>query len=151
MNNIVFSDNHMQTLPISRASLLCLQCRDNIWRMQNIITDPFLFFCIVWGSNCLICMRSKLVNRLVPNLSVIPVILSPETPKYNTRQVFNLPHFRARADLFNNSFLPSTVRLWNELPWDIRNSASLPIFKSKLLKLSHRCNKLSDLYNFANR
>ena len=49
----------------------------------------------------------KIVNKLVPNSlqSVIPIILNPETPNYNTRHVFDLPHFRARTDLFNNSSL----------------------------------------------
>ena len=103
--------------------------------------------------NAKLIMMYKIVNKLVPNYlqSVIPNIANPETSTYNTRQRFDLPHFRARTDLFNNSFFPSTVRLWNELPLSIRNSPSLSISKSKITKYPSRPNPLSVLYNFGNR
>ena len=39
---------------------------------------------------------------------------------------------RCKTSLFKNYFLPSTIRHWNGLDIDVRNSNSLNIFKSKL-------------------
>jgi hypothetical protein len=42
-----------------------------------------------------------------------------------------------------NSFLPSTIRLWNDLPLYIRNTPSLSLFRNALKKLySLQPNKL---------
>ena len=54
-------------------------------------------------------------------------------------------------ELFNNSFLPSTIRLWNKLPSDIRQSSSLSIFKSKLLTHYGHPRVCPDWYNFGDR
>lgn len=53
--------------------------------------------------------------------------------QYRTRNAGNLPNLPARTNFYYNSFLPSTVRLWNELPIHIRNS-SLYSFKMFLKK-----------------
>ena len=39
---------------------------------------------------------------------------------------------QARVDVFVNSFLPSTIRLWNSLPADIVTSSTIDDFKNKL-------------------
>ena len=98
-------------------------------------------------------MMYKIENDLVPNTlrSAIPGIDNPATPIHDTRQGSGLSHFRARTDLFNNSFFPSTVRLWNELPKDIKNSESLSVFKSKLGNLFIQTPIPSQLYNHGNR
>ena len=46
----------------------------------------------------------KLANKLAPDnlCSVIPTV--PNTSTYTTRQHLNLPHFRARTELFDKSF-----------------------------------------------
>ena len=48
------------------------------------------------------------------------------------RSAYNLRPIRCRTQRFENSFLPDAIKLWNNLPTDIRNSLSLQIFKSKL-------------------
>ena len=76
---------------------------------------------------------------------------SPDTGNYTTRQQFDLPHFRARTDLFDKSYFPSTVRLWNQLPLEIRNSDSIQKFKSNITQPVARPIKFDELYNFGNR
>ena len=93
----------------------------------------------------------KIQNNLVLN-TLRSIISSEQVPfDCDTRQRFDLPHFRARTELFNNSFCPSTVRLWNELPLDTRNSESPAIFKSKLYKRFPQSRVNAKLYNFGNR
>ena len=57
----------------------------------------------------------------------------PDT-MYVTHQSFNLSHFGAHTELFDKSFVPSTVRLWNKLSLDIWHSPSLHAFKAKLVQ-----------------
>ena len=93
----------------------------------------------------------KIQNNLVPN-TFQSIVTSEQVPHdCNTRRRYDLPHFRARTDLFINSFFPSTVRLWNELPFEIRNSESLAIFKSKLYKRFPQPRVNAKLYNSGNR
>ena len=65
--------------------------------------------------------------------SLVPTPVSNES-RYSLRNADNLkihvPH--ARTTLFANSFLPSTVREWNLLPFDLRNTDSLSSFKCSL-------------------
>ena len=95
----------------------------------------------------------KIVNNLVPNTlqSIIHGNTNSEIPTYNTRQSSDLPRFRTRTDLFSKSFFPSTVRLWNALPLEIRNSPSLAQFKSKLQNIPSRPVIFPQLYNFGSR
>ena len=75
----------------------------------------------------------KIINNLTPTYLRD---LLPETPplamNHNTRHRPDIYPFRARTSLFEKSFFPSTVRLWNQLPHEIRNAVSLSQFKSKL-------------------
>ena len=94
----------------------------------------------------------KMVNKLVPEpLYSIITNSTTDTQTYITRQQFDLPHFRARTELYDKSFFPSTVRLWNQLPLDTRNSSSIQIFKSKIAKQVIRPTKFPELYNLGNR
>ena len=43
--------------------------------------------------------------------------------------------YRCRTVLFQNTFFPNSVRQWNQLQPDIRNSASHSIFRNALFKL----------------
>ena len=94
----------------------------------------------------------KIVNNLVPE-PLCSIITSPptDTQRYRTRQQFDIPHFRARTELFDKSFFPSTIRLWNQLPLDIRNSASLLTFKSKIAKKIIQPTKFPELFNLGDR
>ncbi|CAC5415948.1 unnamed protein product [Mytilus coruscus] len=64
--------------------------------------------------------------------NLVPTNFGQSHP-YGTRNAGNVPHMPARTTYYHNSFLPSTVRLWNEIPINIRNS-SLYIFKKYLKK-----------------
>ena len=95
----------------------------------------------------------KIVNNRAPKYlrSPIPDAPAPDTFTRDTRQQFNLPRFRSRTVLFDKSFFPSTVRSWNELPIDVRNSESVSVFKSKISKTVIRPIKFPELYNFGKR
>ena len=51
---------------------------------------------------------------------------------YPLRNSSNLHTLHAKTQLYFNSFLPSVIRDWNELPEEIRFSSSLGAFKYKL-------------------
>ena len=95
----------------------------------------------------------KLVHKLAPDpvCSILSTASFAGTHTYATRQQFDLPHFRARTDLFDKSFYPSTIRLWNQLPLEIRNSDSIRKFKSSIAQPVIRAIKFDELYNFGNR
>ena len=96
----------------------------------------------------------KIVHNLVPNY-LRNIFLHFPTPdktfNYFTRRRSDLPHFRARTDLFNKSFFPSATRLWNLLPLATRNSPSLSQFKSKLEHQTVRPVKHPSLYYVGKR
>ena len=51
---------------------------------------------------------------------------------YNTRNASALPVVRTRTSLYYNSFIPSSVRLWNLQPDNIRESPSIQALKYSL-------------------
>ena len=51
---------------------------------------------------------------------------------YNTRNASALPVVRTRTSLYYNSFIPSSVRLWNPQPDNIRLSSSIQALKYSL-------------------
>ena len=53
---------------------------------------------------------------------------------YSLRNVENIPLKHARTQLYSESFLPSAIRDWNNLPLESRNSTTLESFKSSLNK-----------------
>ena len=65
-----------------------------------------------------------------------------ERNRYNVRSGANLSLFRSRTNLFDSSFFPSVVRLWNNLPLDTRNAEDLSSFKIKLNQGVNCVNKL---------
>ena len=71
--------------------------------------------------------------------NLIPSFLSSLVPQpvqaassYNLRNSNDIQNIPARSNYYHNSFLPSTVRKWNSLPLDTRNSDSINSFKQKL-------------------
>ena len=54
--------------------------------------------------------------------------------QYRTRNVQNILHINVKQQFFKNSYFPSTIIEWNKLDSNIRNSETLNIFKSKILK-----------------
>ena len=61
---------------------------------------------------------------------------------YEVRSNRNFSSVRTRTNLFDVSFFPSTVKLWNSLPIHVRNSENVDEFKSRLNKNTKKCNKL---------
>ena len=95
----------------------------------------------------------KLVNNLAPDYlcSLIPPGPDTNDLRYDTRQRFDLPLVRACTELLYKSFFPSVVRLWNELPINVRHAESFREFKSKLIKPIVRPFKFPELLNFGRR
>ena len=75
----------------------------------------------------------KMKNNLTPEYlsSLVPPSVSSES-RYSLRNADNLQAPRARTKLYLESFLPSTVREWNSLPLEIRQSPSVNSFKSSI-------------------
>ena len=75
----------------------------------------------------------KMNNGLCPNYltSLIPQTVGNNTT-YSLRNASNIQTIHAKSQLYYNSFLPSVIRDWNELPMDTRNASSLNSFKHKL-------------------
>ena len=94
----------------------------------------------------------KITNNMVPEY--LSSIISNEqnlNRRYITRQAPDLPQFRTRTELFVNSFFPSTIKLWNQLPLDVRNSTTLADFKNKISTNVPRSLKQTELYYVGNR
>ena len=65
------------------------------------------------------------LNRLVPPKE-------NERHSHNTRQSDNIMQIKCRTTCYKNSFLPSTIQLWNDLPVDIKNNPSISNLKRHL-------------------
>ena len=72
----------------------------------------------------------KIITDLTPEYlsNLLPPLVSDTSP-YNLRNPDNIQSVRARTNLFFNSFLPSTIRAWNNLSEDIRNANTVTSFK----------------------
>ena len=83
-------------------------------------------------------------RRWYKRLSCMLRIMKEEAPNYlmnlvpkcetNTRtRNSSIPTLNCRANCFKYFFFPSTLNCWFNLDLNIRNTESIPIFKSKLL------------------
>ena len=77
----------------------------------------------------------KMYNNLTPNYlsSLIPQQVETIS-QYNLRNAQNLRNIRTRTSSYYNSFLPSTLRQWNNLSIETRQLNSLKSFKWFLKK-----------------
>ena len=75
----------------------------------------------------------KMQNDLSPEYlcSLVPPTVG-STSSYPLRNADDLQILHTNSQLYYNSFLPSAVREWNELPIETRNSSSLNIFKTRI-------------------
>ena len=75
----------------------------------------------------------KMINDLTPTYltSLVPSTVE-NTSAFNLRDSQNIRPLLTRTQLYYNSFLPSCIRGWNEIPLNIRNSTSLSSFKQQL-------------------
>ncbi|KAK3095850.1 hypothetical protein FSP39_022138 [Pinctada imbricata] len=75
----------------------------------------------------------KITENLTPNyLKEILPIQHYQQHDHNTRHSQNYINIHCRTSHFFNSFVPSTTRLWNNLPNDTKESESLNSLKHKL-------------------
>lgn len=80
-----------------------------------------------------LCQLFKMVNGLTPPyLQVLLPQRVQQQSRYSLRNSNNFALPPARTALYYNSFLPSTLREWNSLEQDTRDSATLCSFKWKL-------------------
>ena len=75
----------------------------------------------------------KTQNDLTREYLKIPDIY-PRTHLYDTRSGNAIPPIPYRINTYMNSSFPNTVKEWNKIDPDMRQSASLSIFKSNVLK-----------------
>ena len=86
------------------------------------------------------CLFYKIVNNQTPAFLRECIALLPPPPL----SAYGLPlavappdnafiPFEARTDKFNNSFFPASVRSWNNMSDDNRNSNNLDVFKKNIL------------------
>ena len=86
-------------------------------------------------------------NGLTPAYltSLIP---QQRTQPYALRTNSDIPTIRCNTQAYASSFLPLTIRQWNSLPTDTRNTPTLSEFKSKL---NTKPNKSQYLFNIGIR
>ena len=77
----------------------------------------------------------KMKNNLCPEYlsSLIPTTVGSST-SYSLCNANDIKTVHANSDLYYKSFLPSTIREWNELPRTVKESPTLASFKYKLNK-----------------
>ena len=85
----------------------------------------------------------KIINGLTPDYlsDLLPPIVQ-DNVTYNLRNANNMRSLRARTNLYFNSFFPSTIRAWNELPDEIKGASTVSAFKYQLnkhRKPPHQC------------
>jgi hypothetical protein len=75
----------------------------------------------------------KMFNNLSPHYlsSLVPDTVG-ESSDYNLRNADNTRNIFCHTQLYSHSFLPSSIKDWNNLPVNYRNSPSISIFKSRL-------------------
>ena len=71
-----------------------------------------------------------------------------QTATYNLRNSNDVQNIICRTSLYYNSFLPSVIRQWNELPLEVRMNTSANAFKSYLDRDRHTPPKY---YSYGNR
>jgi hypothetical protein len=80
-----------------------------------------------------LCMMYRLCNGLSPRyLSIqLPRTVS-QTNRYSLRNAEQFQSYKCRTKLYSESFFPSTVNLWNNLPIYTKKSTSISSFKNRL-------------------
>ena len=91
----------------------------------------------------------EMVHKEAPEYlcSLVPPTLS-ETHQYNTRRTNNIANINTRTSFYMNSFLPSTINLWNNVPREIRENSSKSNFKCYL---NRNLKRVPKYFNFGSR
>ena len=77
-----------------------------------------------------LCSFYKIIKSqsLKYHYSIIPT----HNMSYRTRQCNKIPGINVKHDFFKNTFFPSTIIVWNNLDWKIKNSQSIETFKKRI-------------------
>jgi hypothetical protein len=67
--------------------------------------------------------------------SLLPPLVG-EVSMYSLRNSENVSYLPCRTNLYKESFLPSTINLWNSLPTELRNSPSVSAFKQSISNIA---------------
>ena len=82
------------------------------------------------------CLFYKMASGLTPsNLSDLVPLTVENTISYKLRDSHNIRPIQTRTQLYYKSFLPSSIRDWNDLPLTARNSASLSQLNKDKMKV----------------
>ena len=81
----------------------------------------------------------KILNNLTPPYlqDFVPPLVQEANP-YRLRNSNDIRTIHANTNLYYNSFYPSTIRDWNNLPQEIKQSTSVASFKYQLNKATQR-------------
>lgn len=74
----------------------------------------------------------KIINNKTPQFSRDIVPNSVGSHAHNTRQTNNILNINTRTNLYAEYFLPSVIKVWNNIPPDTRDCQSLNIFKRRI-------------------
>jgi hypothetical protein len=82
----------------------------------------------------------KIVNNQAPGylINVLPDRVV-NRHNHNTRQSANILEISSKTKFYSDYFLPSSIKLWNRLSIDTRNSRSLNIFKERIKTQNSKC------------
>lgn len=97
-------------------------------------------------NHCQLYLMHKMINKETPQC--LQILLPPPcNTTYQTRYNPNLQPVFARSNQYYSSFIPKTIRMWNELDSTVKDIRSLNSFKAKLKKKD----KTPKYYNTGNR
>ena len=77
-------------------------------------------------------MTYKILNKLSPESLRDKFELRSVHSKYKTRNCYDLQIPRLNTEHARNDYKNSAIKLWNHMPVDIREAATLKSFKKKL-------------------
>jgi hypothetical protein len=72
----------------------------------------------------------KIVNNIAPSYltDLLPPLVGNQVVRYQLRNNKDIRNYRTRTSLFQNSFFPSTISLWNDLDENIKLSITVGQF-----------------------
>jgi hypothetical protein len=94
----------------------------------------------------------KIVNGQVPDYltELVPPTVG-DTNNYNLRNRLNISQQSYRLSTYQQSYFPSTIKLWNTLDLNLHQLPTLPSFKSKLQQKYFQPKTVPSYFSFGDR
>ena len=89
----------------------------------------------------------KMNHSLSPKY-LIGLLPTHQQTRYNLRTANKIPPITARTQTYQNSFLPATICIWNDIPLSVRSLPSLTSFKQSL---NSNMSKSKSIFSFGSR